>query len=198
MLEGEGAWDPFEVRFERDGGPDGVARPDLSFAAAPEQRMPVAAVLLAHPQGEYAGGLHGAAGAAIARLPDLRRVALFHTDTDLLDGDRVRTAAEVVSLIARADVVVTTRMHGLVLALREGVPAIAVDPIAGGAKVSRQAAAIGWPACLLAEELTDEALAEALDWCLSEAATARARECAAAARRELESLERDLVRALGG
>ena len=197
MLEGEGAWDPFDVRFARDGGPDGVTRPDLSFAAPPQPRLPVAAALLAHPQREYPGGLHSEAGAAIARLPDLRGVALFHTDTDLLDGERVRTAPEVVSLVARADVVLTTRMHGLVLALREGVPAVAIDPIAGGAKVSRQAAAVGWPACLLAEGLTDDTLGGAFDWCLTEEARERAEACAHRARRELETLERELRTALG-
>jgi hypothetical protein len=196
MLAGDAAWDPFDLLFARDGG-NGAARPDLSFLAPEQPRLPVACAILAHAQGEYEGGLHEAAGAAIARLPDVRRVAVLRTDTDLLDGDRVRTAPEVVSLIARSDVVVTTRMHGLVLALREGVPAVAIDPIAGGAKVSRQARAIGWPALLRADELTDRALAEAVDWCLGEDARERARECADGTRRELAALERELVAALG-
>jgi Polysaccharide pyruvyl transferase len=195
MLEGEGAWNPFDLLWARDGG-RGIARPDLSFAAPEPPRLPVAAVLLAQPQGEYAGGLHRAAGAAMRRLPDLRSVALLHTDTDLLDGDRVRSAAEVVSVIARSDVVVTTRMHGLVLALREGVPAVAIDPIAGGAKVSRQAEAVGWPATLLAEDLTDRALGEVFDWCLSDEARERARACAQDARRRVGDLEREFLAAL--
>ena len=139
MLEGEAAWNPFDLLLARDAGRDGEARPDLTFLAPDQPSLPVACVLLAHAQGEYASGLHAAAGEAIARLPDLRPAALLRTDTDLLDCDRVRRAPEVVSLIRRSDVVVTTRMHGLVLALREGVPAVTVDPIAGGAKVSRQA-----------------------------------------------------------
>jgi polysaccharide pyruvyl transferase WcaK-like protein len=47
-----------------------------------------------------------------------------------------------------ADVVVTTRLHGLVLALKQGVPVLAVDPVAGGARVATQAAAWGWPVLL--------------------------------------------------
>ncbi len=43
------------------------------------------------------------------------------------------------------DIVVTTRLHGMVLALKNGVPAIAVDPIVGGAKITQQARAINWP-----------------------------------------------------
>jgi len=197
MLVGEGAWNPFDLLFERDGGANERARPDLSFAAEPAPALTVTAVLLAHPQGEYPDGLHGAAAEAIARLPDLRPTALFHTDTDLLDADRVRSAAEVAALITRADVVVTTRLHGLVLALRQGVPAVAIDPIAGRAKVSRQAQAIGWPAVLSAASLTDEALAEAFDFCLTPEARSRARECACDAQRELAELEETFVAALG-
>lgn len=37
-----------------------------------------------------------------------------------------------------SDLVVTTRLRGLVLALRNGVPALAVDPVVGGAKVAAQ------------------------------------------------------------
>jgi Polysaccharide pyruvyl transferase len=196
MLGGEGAWNPFDLLFERDGGANERARPDLSFAAEPAPALTVTAVLLAQPQGEYPGGLHGAAAEAIARLPDLRPTALFHTDTDLLDADRVRSAAEVASLIARADLVVTTRLHGLVLALRQGVPAVAIDPIAGGAKLSRQAEAIGWPALVSAATLTDEALGEAFDYCLTPEARSRARECAEGAQRELAELEQSFVTAL--
>ena len=36
-------------------------------------------------------------------------------------------------LVSRLEVVVTTRLHGLVLALRAGVPALAIDPAAGRA-----------------------------------------------------------------
>ena len=196
MLEGEAAWNPFDLLLARDAGHDGAARPDLTFLAPDQPPLPVACVLLAHAQGEYAGGLHAAAGEAIARLPDLRPAALLHTDTDLLDGHRVRRAPEVVSLIRRSDLVVTTRMHGLVLALREGIPAVAIDPIAGGAKVSRQAQALGWPAVLLAEELSDDALVRAFDWCLGEGAPGRARRCAARARRALGELESEFVAAL--
>ena len=198
MLEGDGAWNPFDLLLERDGGRGHTARPDLTFAAPPPPSLPVTAVILAQPQAEYGEGLHGAAAAAIARLPDLRETALFHTDTDLIDADRIRGAAEVTSLIGCADAVVTTRLHGMVLSLRLGVPAVAIDAIPGGAKVTRQAAAIGWPAALRADELTDEALGEAWDFCRTDDARERARECAAHAQREISALERSFVEALPG
>jgi exopolysaccharide biosynthesis predicted pyruvyltransferase EpsI len=66
-------------------------------------------------------------------------MAVIAIDTRL-DENRtgLRTAGEVESLIARMDVVLTTRLHGMVLALKNGVPAIAIDSVAGGAKVRRQ------------------------------------------------------------
>jgi Polysaccharide pyruvyl transferase len=38
-------------------------------------------------------------------------------------------------IVGRLDFVVTMRLHGLVLALKHGVPALAVDPVADGAAV---------------------------------------------------------------
>ena len=35
------------------------------------------------------------------------------------------------------DAVVTTRLHGTVLAIKNGVPPVVIDPIAGGRKVLR-------------------------------------------------------------
>ena len=65
----------------------------------------------------------------------------------------------------------TTRLHGLVLALKNGVPAVAIDTVAGGAKVARQADALGWPV-LAADSLTASELAEgrSSSSCLIEAA----------------------------
>ena len=73
--------------------------------------------------------------------------------------------------------VVTTRMHGLVLALKNGVPALAVDPIIGGAKVTAQAGAWTWPAVLAAGALTEAGLGHWWDWCRSEQGHAQAARC---------------------
>ena len=75
--------------------------------------------------------------------------------------------AEVESLIARMDAIVTTRLHGPVLGLKNGVPPVVVDPIAGGQKVIRQAHSIGWSRAYTADRLDDRTLADALDYCLS-------------------------------
>jgi hypothetical protein len=62
--------------------------------------------------------------------------------------------------------VVTTRLHGLVFGLKAGVPVLAVDPVAGGGKVTAQGTALDWPV-VAAEDVADTALLDArLKWCL--------------------------------
>jgi len=81
-------------------------------------------------------------------------------------------------MIARMDVVLTTRLHGTVLAIKNGVPAIVVDPVSGGDKVSRQARSIGWPFLFSSNGAAPEALIRTLDQCLAPAARELARACA--------------------
>jgi hypothetical protein len=170
-------WNPFDLLLERDS--DVRARPDMTFLTSSE-RVPVIGVILAHKQKEYGKrALHDVANAAIERLFETREAAMVPIDTrlDAQNHGGLRTPAEIESLIARMDAVVTTRLHGTVLALKGGVPAIAIDPIAGGAKIQRQVEALGWPVWFLAENLNDHDLESALDYCLSEDARQRAAAC---------------------
>jgi hypothetical protein len=183
MLDSLEAWNPFDALWERDSSR--IARPDLALLSTPAA-VPVVGVVLVHPQKEYEGGMHPAAEAAIDRLLRSHELAAVRIDTRLdLNATGLRTANEVASLIARMDAVVTTRLHGLVLALKHGVPALAIDPVAGGAKVLRQARAFGWPVVYTADALTDDELRIALDHCLT--AEAR-REAALAAQRGMKRL----------
>jgi hypothetical protein len=54
-----------------------------------------------------------------------------------------------------------------VLGLAHGVPVIACDAVVGGAKVSAQAAALGWPVVLRAGEIDPTTLDAALEHALS-------------------------------
>jgi polysaccharide pyruvyl transferase WcaK-like protein len=115
-----------------------------------------------------------------------------------LDENRtgLRTPEEVVSLIGRMDAVITTRLHGMVLALKQGVPALALDPIEGGAKISRQAESIGWPACLRPEAFTREAVNEQWAFCLSEEARKMARSARDRAIEQVELVHRQFAAAI--
>lgn len=141
--------DPFDLLFERDSSRGGA--PDLAFAA-PAARMPAVGVVLAPHQREYGErARHAEAEALIDRALGVRAVARVDLDTALnnepgsRDPASLRSPAEVESLVAPADAVVTTRLHGLVLALKAGVPAVAVDPVAGGRRCSARPSGSGGP-----------------------------------------------------
>jgi hypothetical protein len=186
MLDRLESWNPFDLLLERDSSR--LARPDLVFAARSPQ-VPVVGLVLIDAQPEYGErDLHEAAERAIEELLASLDVAVVRIDTRL-DENRtgLRSPAQVESLIARTDVVVTTRLHGLVLALKNGVPAVAIDTVRGGAKVTRQAGALGWPV-LAAEALTAAELEAALTSCLTDGTREKARACATAATGELAAV----------
>jgi hypothetical protein len=182
---------PFDVLFTRDD------RPDLVFAAEAE-RVPVIGLVLVHPQFEY--GKRSRADAANGMLRTLarsRESVVWEIDTRL-DGRNATgfaTPAQVETAIARMDVVLTTRLHGLALALKNGVPAVAVDSVSGGAKVTRQAQALGWPVFNV-DRLDPRKLSKALDECLRPDARQRARSCGEAAAEKLRLLREEFFRAL--
>jgi hypothetical protein len=188
-------WNPFDVLIERDSCV--TARPDLVFGSD-QALVPVVGLLLVHPQPQYGDrARHALVEAAIADLLDDRPAAIVRIDTLTEDNaSGLRSAAEIESLIARMDLVVTTRLHGLVLALKNGVPAVAVDPVAGGDKVSRQAAAVGWPHVLRPEEVSSASLAQVFDRCATEAARDEARRCAIRGRLAVEAIGVDFVEAV--
>jgi hypothetical protein len=171
-LVGDPAWRPFDLLLERDGL--GSAKPDLAITRPPGS-APVVAVVKIHPQGEHRGARPGIAHAAFDRLLAALECAPFVVDT-VLDASVPgrRSTAEVQALLARADVVLTTRLHGLILALAGGVPAVAIDPIMGGAKLLAQSRALDWPASMTVDTVDDERLRQHFDWCRTRAARERA------------------------
>jgi hypothetical protein len=166
--------DPAVTGFHRVFARDDGVTPDLSLAAS-VSATPVLGVVFAPRQPEYGGAgrheeVHDALTGWLAGL-DCARVPL---DTRLAHGDwqRCATPDQFVSAVSKMDVLVTTRLHGLVLGLKAGVPVLAVDPVAGGGKVTAQGKALGWPV-VAAEDAGDTALlASRLKWCLSRGAPA--------------------------
>jgi hypothetical protein len=177
MLQDLDEWNPFDLLLERDSSRR--ARPDVAFAFR-QPRVPVVGLVFIHPQPEYGlRDVHMRANAALERLVARREMAVVPIDTRLdVNSNRLRTTAEIESLIACMDVVVTTRLHGMVLALKNGVPVVAVDPVVGGAKIRRQAETIGWPIILDGQTVSDDQLLGAFDFCLQKAAKDAAQQCA--------------------
>lgn len=184
-------WNPFDLLIERDSSE--AAHPDIVFATQ-QPLVPVVGVCLVEP---YPGAIDHIANEAINRFLASREVAVVNIDTRLdTNHTGLRSSAEIESLIARMDVVLTTRLHGTVLALKNGVPVIAIDPEAGGAKIKCQAETIGWPIVFTADTLTDESLRDAFAYCLSDAAVAKARECVERANRMIAEMRQELLLAL--
>jgi len=195
MIEPLEVWNPFDLLLERDSSAS--ARPDIVFLSE-QGHVPVVGVVEVHPQREYRErSTHQVAHEAIHRLISSREMAVVPVDTRLdVNSTGLRTPAAVESLIARMDLVVTTRLHGMVLALKHGVPAIAIDPITGGAKIYRQAETIGWPVVFTVDTVTDAALQKAFDYCLTERARADARQCCERAMKMAQSLCDEFITAL--
>jgi hypothetical protein len=197
MLHPIEQWQPFDLLLERDS--DRTARPDISLLAdVPE--LPVIALVLAHEQKEYPLGrhreVHETARAALAAFD----AAVVEVDTclDPPNAQGLSSPAKVLAVLSRADAVVTTRLHGLVLALKVGVPVVAIDPVANGAKVARQAAALGWNEVLVPEQTTIESVTAALVRCLELDAKPRAQACAHAAADALAEVRETFLNELVG
>jgi hypothetical protein len=155
----------FDRVWERD-APE-VARPDLAVATTTPD-LPVVAVAFAPPQEEY--GERSQADrvrSAIEEWLATRALPWFELTMDLFEKPHPRHPAQVEALIRRADVVVSMRLHALVLGLAHGVPVVACDAVVGGAKVTAQAGALGWPLVLGAEEISAGALDDAFGQALS-------------------------------
>lgn len=195
-LVGDPAADAFDVVLARDGHRHGLA--DLAFAA-PTPPLPVVGVVRAPHQPEYADGRHHAVHAVVDAWLAHAEVAGLDIDTRVdprIPG--ARTPAQVTARLAHCDAVVTTRLHGLVLSLAAGVPAVAVDPVAGGAKVTAQARSLGWPACLPADGLDVGGLDTAVRWALGPQAVAALTVSTGRARRDADRLRPALIGALTG
>jgi hypothetical protein len=175
MVEPLSQWNPFDALIERDS--DAAARPDLAFMVKTES-IAVLGRCLIRTQEEY--GIRQKHSKVVDSINDLierRRLPVIDIDTRwprASNASGIESPAEVSALINVVDTLITNRLHGLVFALRNGVPVLAVDSVAGGDKVTAQARILDWPVCLQADEATPEAMDAALDWCLTADARAAA------------------------
>jgi hypothetical protein len=167
LLQSLNEWDPFDFLIERDS--DRQTNPDITFGAK-FQKVPVVGVIKAHKQKEYGQrAKHEIANKEIDQLIASREMGIINIDTSLEKNQfGLRTVKEIESVISKTDLVITTRLHGLVLSLKNGIPAIAIDPISGGAKLTQQAKSIKWPYCFNVDTLSQQHLIESFEACLNE------------------------------
>jgi hypothetical protein len=195
MLEPLEIWNPFDRLWERDSSR--TAHADIVFRAR-QSLVPVIGVILVEPDGAKDPAVLQSINDAIRRLLATREASLVEVDTrlDAANVTNMRSSAEIESIIARMDAVVTTRLHGMVLALKHGVPSLVIDTGVDGGKVRRQAETIGWPVVFTANSLADEALQQALDYCLTEDARQKAKACGERAIKMVKRIESEFIKTL--
>jgi len=195
LLESLETWNPFTLLYERDSSIN--ANPDITLNGE-ASRVPVIGVILAHKQKEYKEkSLHENVNIVIERMLNTLEASIVPIDTALDNNSAgLRTPGEIEALIARMDVVITTRLHGTVLALKNGVPVIPIDPIKGGAKISRQVKTLEWPLLFNAERLDEKDLSAALVFCLTEEARQKAKECAQKGKVKIEQIRINMMNQL--
>lgn len=195
MIEPLDIWNPFDVLIARDSSIG--SHPDIAFLSN-QTKVPIVGIILVHPQHEYGNkGKHRIANAAIERLIASKEMAVVYIDTGLdPNTTNLRSAAEIESLIASMDIVLTTRLHGTVLALKNGVPVIAIDPISGGAKILCQTKTIGWPLGFSIDNLSDATLQSAFEYCLTQEAREKAEDCRGFATKLVEQVFDEFIAAL--
>ena len=187
MLQSLEEWNPFQLLLERDSSR--CTHPDITFMG-PEPKLPLVGVIEVHLQKEYGKrAMRLQVKEHISALLNEKKVCAVRIDTSLIDNENGFTMPEEVeTLISRMDLVVTTRLHGTVLSLKNGVPVIPIDPISGGAKIAMQVKELGWPLLFKPEDLHEGVLESAFEFCRTDEARMLARKCGWENRQKVRSL----------
>jgi hypothetical protein len=182
-------FNPFDILIERDS--NRTVRPDLAFSGKHDNLI-VAGLCLVKAQGEYGNRqLHDLANTKLNGLIRRAGCATVHLDTTfpkIKNNQGIGSTSEFEAIVRRVDVLLTTRLHGLVLGLKNDIPVIAIDPIAGGDKVMRQARALGWSEVFHAEHVSDLMLDESLKRCLQNKASLNIKNIVENAKKENDAL----------
>jgi hypothetical protein len=155
----------FDVLIARD-NPLGM-RADLAFGRE-LLPLPVLGVLLVNRQKDYGPRQrHRFVRQVVEEYLRAGEAAPLWLDTVANHNSMgIGTPRQFESILRKTDLVVTNRLHGLVLTLKNSIPVIAIDAVAGGGKVTAQARALGWPVLIPAEELSVAELRERIASCL--------------------------------
>jgi len=151
-------WNPFDVVIARDGlSPSwGDIAPafDSSKMETPGDisSRPCVGLCLRGQQSEYGkkACLADQANQTAQKLAAKTDLTIQVLDTKLHNDPR--RSAQIVEEFRQCRLVITTRMHGGVLALCAGIPALGIDQISGGAKLYAVLSSAGWPYVIRAEE----------------------------------------------
>ena len=169
-----------------------MSNPDIVFGADTDA-LPLVGVVLVHPQPAYGDRQrHQRVRRIVEEFLRTNRVVPVRLDTLIQNNQTcIETVAQFEALVRRVDLVISTRLHGMVFSLKNKTPVIAIDPVAGGAKVTAQARALGWPLLFNGDALSKEELEHAVALCLSDAMKDKAESVRATAIARVRALERE-------
>ncbi len=186
--------DEFDIIIPRD-SPQ-TTNPDISLASS-MQHTPVAGIIYVGKQKEYPGQRHEAVEDMVSSVVKKMGIAPVFIDTKIPHNQYgLSSVAQVEAVIRHMDVIITTRLHGSVLALRNGTPPIAIDSVPGGAKVLRQMQALNWPLAYSIDDLDERRLEKAIRAALTEQSKKLALQRIKDAKTKLESIELTFLKAL--
>lgn len=143
--------------------------PDIVFSA-PYQEKPLIGVCLVHPQKEYGDRQrHHHVNQVVHEYLEKYDLPYIYLDTLYRNNPvKIPNTQSFETLLRKVDVVISSRLHGMVFSLKNGTPVVAIDAIAGGAKLTSQAKALSWPYILNGDKLTSEQIDVAVNDCLKE------------------------------
>ena len=182
----------FDYVLPRDS--PGEKNPDIVITAKTSV-LPVAGIVLVHPQPMYAERQrHEKIRKIIEDYISLGEVAPVFLDTLLINNSgNLTNTSQFESILRRTDFVISTRLHGMIFSLKNNIPVIAIDPIAGGAKVQSQAHTLGWPVFIPGEDLTLENLKSSVALCLNAASAKEIIKCQSRAEKAVFELKKRFV-----
>jgi hypothetical protein len=147
--------DPFDEVLAREGKPEqyhdvAIVAPDIvPRPKRKEMQPPTIGIVLRGQQAEYGKELCFWEQTAQLAKEVAETLIKRHGGRVIFIENHLRrsgvTAKAIEAMYAECTLIITSRFHGAMMALRHNIPFIAIDQIQGGAKVLRLVGATGWP-----------------------------------------------------
>jgi hypothetical protein len=162
-------WNPFDIVLARDGcAPSyGDLAPAFTTELGQNPDLPsdkrCIGLCFRGEQAEYgiASSLHEKAHDLAHSLAAKTLIPVQILDTRLYNDQN--RSSRIVSQFDECKFVISTRLHGVLLSLCRGIPALGIDQISGGGKLTSVLNQIQWPYVCSAEQATASALEPVID-----------------------------------
>ena len=185
----------FDVIIPRD-SPE-IHNPDISLAT-PSSPVPVVGLIYVGKQREYPTQQHEVVEQLVDTVLAKIGAAKVMIDTRLPHNQYgLASIDQVESTIRKMDIVITTRLHGAVLSLRNGTPPIVIDSVPEGAKVTRQMQTLDWPLSYTIKDIDEKTLTKAIQAALENSTRQLAEHVIDNADKELLTIKDTFIKALG-